>query len=49
MNKPVCVISCPILTSSGYGARSRDFVKALLELKGDEWDIKVLPQRWGST
>jgi hypothetical protein len=49
MNKPVCVISCPILTSSGYGARSRDFVKALLELKGGEWDIKVLPQRWGST
>jgi hypothetical protein len=49
MNKPVCVISCPILTSSGYGARSRDFVKALLELKGEEWDIKVLPQRWGST
>ena len=49
MNKPVCVISCPILTSSGYGARSRDFVKALLELKGEEWDIKVLPQRWGAT
>jgi hypothetical protein len=49
MNKPLCVISCPIDTFSGYGARSRDVVKALYELKKEEWDIKVLPQRWGST
>lgn len=47
--KQLCVISCPILTASGYGARSRDLVKALLEVKGQEWDIKVLPQRWGQT
>ena len=40
-------ISCPIDTYSGYGARSRDFVKALIEL--DEYDIRILPQRWGST
>jgi glycosyltransferase involved in cell wall biosynthesis len=45
--KPVCVISCPIDTFSGYGARSRDFVKGLIESKGEEWDIKILPQRWG--
>ena len=45
--KPVCVISCPIDTFSGYGARSRDFVKALIKVKGEEWDIKILPQRWG--
>jgi len=45
--KPLCVISCPIDTFSGYGARSRDFVKGLIELKEEEWDIKILPQRWG--
>ena len=45
--KALCVISCPIDTFSGYGARSRDFVKSLIELKGEEWDIKILPQRWG--
>ena len=47
--KPTCVISCPIDTFSGYGARSRDFVKALIQSKGEEWDIKILPQRWGNT
>ena len=45
--KPTCVVSCPIDTFSGYGARSRDFVKALIQSKGEEWDIKILPQRWG--
>ena len=45
--KPLCVVSCPIDTFSGYGARSRDFVKALIQLKDIEWDIKILPQRWG--
>jgi hypothetical protein len=49
MNKQYCVISCPIDTYSGYGARARDFVKALYELKKDEYDIKIMPQRWGST
>ena len=38
--KKLCVISCPIATS-GYGARSRDFVRSLIDLKGDEWDIKI--------
>ena len=45
--KPLFFISCPIDTYSGYGARSRDIVKALL--KSDKYDVKVLPQRWGST
>ena len=49
MNKQYCVISCPIDCYAGYGARSRDFVKALYELKKDEYDIKIMPQRWGST
>lgn len=43
-----CVISCPIDCYSGYSARSRDFVKALLQ-KYPEWDIKVLAQKWGNT
>ena len=45
--KPLFFISCPIDTYSGYGARSRDIVKALL--KSDKYDIKILPQRWGNT
>ena len=47
--KPLCVVSCPIDTFSGYGARSRDFVKALIQLKDKEWDIKIMPQKWGDT
>jgi hypothetical protein len=45
--KPLCVVSCPIDTFSGYGARSRDFVKSLIKEKDSEWDIKIIPQRWG--
>ena len=44
-----CVVSCPIDTFSGYGARARDFVKALIQIKDEEWDIKIMPQRWGET
>ena len=47
MSKPTFVISCPINTYSGYGARSRDIVKAIIEL--DKYDVKIMPQRWGST
>ena len=47
--KPTCVVSCPIDTFSGYGHRSRDFVRSLIEAKGDDWDIKILPQKWGNT
>ena len=47
MSKPTFVISCPIDTYSGYGARSRDIVKAIIEL--DKYDVKILPQRWGGT
>lgn len=47
--KQYCVVSAPPDTYSGYGARSRDFIKALYELKKDEWEIQILPQRWGST
>jgi len=45
--KPLFVISCPIDTYSGYGARSRDLVKSIIEL--DKYDVKILSQRWGNT
>jgi hypothetical protein len=45
--KPLFIISCPIDTYSGYGARSRDLVKSIIKL--DKYDVKVLPQRWGNT
>lgn len=48
MKKISCVVSCPISTYSGYGGRSRDFVRALVESYPD-WDIKILSQRWGKT
>ena len=48
MSKASCVVSCPIDTYSGYGGRSRDFVKALIKSKPD-WDVKILAQRWGNT
>lgn len=46
MSKPFLMISCPIDVYSGYGARSRDIVRALLKL--EKYDVKVLPQRWGN-
>lgn len=49
MSKLTCVMSCPIDTLSGYGSRARDFAKSLIKLKGDEWDIKFMSQRWGNT
>ena len=47
MEKINVVISCPVDTYSGYGARSRDLVKALL--KTGKYDVKILSQRWGNT
>ena len=47
MNKPEVVISCPIDTYSGYGARGRDVAKAFIEL--DKYNVRIIPQRWGST
>ena len=48
MSKLNCIVSCPADTYSGYGARSRDFLKALIEAR-PEWDVKILSQRWGNT
>ena len=47
MSKNTFFISCPFDTYSGYGARSRDLVKAIIEL--DKYDVHLLPQRWGNT
>jgi glycosyltransferase involved in cell wall biosynthesis len=45
--KPLLVISCPVDTYSGYGARSRDIVKSLI--KSDKYEVKILSQKWGNT
>ena len=47
MSKPLFFISCPIDTYSGYGARSRDLVRAIIAT--DKYDVKVIPQMWGNT
>jgi hypothetical protein len=49
MNKNTCVIYAPVQTFSGYGARGRDVAKAIIELKKEEWDIKIIPCKWGNT
>lgn len=43
-----CIVSAPYDTYSGYGARSRDFIKSLIESKPN-WDVRVISQRWGQT
>ena len=43
------VIAGPVLTQSGYGHHTREIVSNLMELKRDEWDIKLLSLPWGST
>tara|TARA_R110002153_G_scaffold54896_1_gene152616 strand:- start:1466 stop:2761 length:1296 start_codon:yes stop_codon:yes gene_type:complete len=45
--KPTFVISSPFDTYSGYGARSRDVIKAIIAT--DKYNVKLLSQRWGST
>ena len=45
--KNTFIVSCPIDTYSGYGARARDYVKAIIE--SDKYEVKILSQRWGNT
>lgn len=47
MSKISLAISCPLDTYSGYGARSRDVIKALI--KTGKYNINVISQRWGNT
>jgi hypothetical protein len=45
--KPLFIISSPFDTYSGYGARARDVIKAVIAT--DKYNVKLLSQRWGST
>jgi len=47
MGKPSVLVTAPVATRSGYGARSRDVVHALLKL--DKYDVSVFPVPWGTT
>ena len=47
MSKPKILVSAPVTTRSGYGARSRDVVRALIKL--DKYDVNVNPVPWGNT
>ncbi|MBK64545.1 MAG: hypothetical protein CMB47_03375 [Euryarchaeota archaeon] len=47
MKRPVVLVTAPVATRSGYGARSRDVVSALLKL--DKYDVKIFTVPWGST
>lgn len=44
----VCIIQAPATSSSGYGAHSRDIIRAVIE-KYPDWDIKISDTRWGNT
>jgi len=45
--KPLFVISSPFDTYSGYGARARDLIKAIIET--DKYEVRLMSQRWGNT
>ena len=45
--KPLFIISSPFDTYSGYGARSRDLIKAIIET--NKYTVRLLTQKWGNT
>lgn len=45
--KPTFVISSPFDTYSGYGARARDIIKAIVET--NKYKVQLIPQAWGNT
>mgnify|MGYP000680750988 CR=1 FL=1 len=47
MSKPRFVISSPFDTYSGYGARSRDIIKSIIQ--SNKYQVELLSQRWGDT
>jgi len=46
-DKPLLALQAPISSRSGYGDKSRDILKSIIEL--DKYDIKIIPTAWGST
>lgn len=47
LNRPKLYIAAPVETVSGYGARARDLIRALIKM--DKHDIKIIPTVWGAT
>ena len=47
MSRPRFVISSPFDTYSGYGARSRDIIKSIIQ--SNKYQVELLSQRWGDT
>ena len=45
--KPTVLITAPVATRSGYGARSRDVVRAILAT--GKYNVKVFAVPWGAT
>ena len=45
--RPVCLVTAPVATRSGYGAHSRDICRSLIQL--DRYDVHIWPVRWGNT
>jgi hypothetical protein len=46
-DKPICLVTAPVGTRSGYGSHSRDICRALIKL--DRYDVRIWPVRWGNT
>jgi len=45
--KPTCLITAPVATRSGYGARSRDIARAIINM--NRYNVQIQPVSWGST
>ena len=37
--KPICLVTAPVATRSGYGAHSRDICRSLIKL--DKYDVRI--------
>lgn len=48
MEKTLCLIQGPASSRSGYGDRTRDLIRSLVQLKGEEWDIRIYDLPWGN-
>ena len=45
-DKPICLVTAPVGTRSGYGAHSRDICRALINL--DRYDIRSSKDKFTS-